>query len=261
MPISFNPGQAAAPAQTSSGIPQLVVPSVPSIATNGNASNEEKLSPFAYKNRSKSKFPVYFQGAIFLVFGIVLAITIALFMYKGTLSLEISSRQSDLTKLESGFKKMPIDDMQRLSSRLALINKILNERVSVNTAFTILEESVGDSVTYTKFDISKSSTGPSYLLSFGGDTTSYDSLYQQIQILKSKTFAGVFPKISIFGYSPLDKKGITSFKVESTVAIGGVNPDSFSIIHKDGEGSTTPQVPVTQAVPQDGASSTPSLGQ
>lgn len=268
MPFSFNPGQeqgggATAPA-TNNGIPALIVPSIPSIVEGGNA--EQKISPFAFRNRNKSNAPVYFQLAFFAMFGIMSIASIGLFAYQQILIGQIDSKKTELTEIQKGFKKPPIDEMQRLSSRLSLINKIVNERASVNTAFTILEESVNDPVTYNKFSLSKSKKNNGYDLSFGGDTTSYAALYQQVDVLKSKTFADVFKKISITGIGPLDKKGMASFKVEASVAIAGVDPDGFSVIRKSNESATgtatvSSNIPVEVVNQNNVASSTQNITQ
>jgi hypothetical protein len=110
----------------------------------------------------------------------------------------------------------------------------------VNTAFKILEESIGGPVTYTKFSLSKSKKDNNYDLTFAGETNSYSALYQQIEILNSKSFKDVFPKLSISGIGPLDKKGIVSFKVDASVAISGIDPEGFSVINNS-KASTTNQ--------------------
>lgn len=261
MPFSFTPGQdqtavaapAAAPAPTlNNGVPALNVPVAPTISLTPVT---EALSPFAYKNRNKSKFGVYFQFGVFLIFIISAVVSIGLFAYQGSINLQISNRKADLEKLQAGFKKpKDLDDIIRLSSRLTLINKIINERVSVRTAFRIIEESISSPVTYNKFALAKSRKDQTYDLTFAGETNSYAALYQQIEILNSNEFHKVFPKISITGIGPLDKRGIASFNVGASVAIAGINPDdNFTVIggfasstKKVDLGTTTSQVGMNQ---------------
>lgn len=257
MPFSFNPGQdqsgqAPAPSQapapvTNNGVPALNVPVAPTISLTPVA---EVISPFAYKNRSKSKFGVYLQSALFLVFGLNLIAALGLVGYKTALAVQISSKKDALMALQADFKRPPIEDMQKLSARIALINKVVNERASARAALTVLEESVNDAVTYTKFSMSKSKKNTYYDLSFSGETNSYTSLYQQLEILRSKTFAGAFPKIEISGVGPLDKKGITTFNVSASLAIAGVDPDGFTITHKGGDdrSTSTPVVVATSTL-------------
>lgn len=263
MPFSFNPGQEQMQApvtQQNNGVPILNIPVAPTITL---APVVETISPFAYKNRSKSKFNVYFQSAIFLIFGIMVIASIGLFSYQSSLKLQISSRQSDLMALESTFKKVPTEDMQRLSTRLSLINKIINERASVNTAFKILEASINSPVVYNKFSLSKSKKDNNYDLSFAGETGSYATLYQQIEVLNSfsnKNFAGTFTKIAISGIGPLDKKGIASFKVDGSVAIQGIDPDSFTLFHKNAGASSTQENVASSTTDTQISSSTQSVG-
>lgn len=267
MPFSFNPGQeqtslppaaTMAPPSSNNGVPTLNVPVAPTISLTPVA---EPISPFAYKNRSKSKFGVYFQSAIFLIFAVNLVAAIGIFVYQSVLLISVSSKLDAVKEAQSDFPKLPTAEMQRLSARISLINKIVNERASAITALTILEESVDNSVVYNKFSLSKSKKNNNYDLSFAGETSSYSSLYQQVELLKSKTFSGVFPKISISGIGPLDKKGIANFKVDASVAIGGVDPKGFTVIHKDelktiNENTATSSTPV---VVTSEASSSPAL--
>lgn len=249
MPFSFNPGQqqttvsTTSTPKTSNDVPSLIVPEAPTMSL---IPVVKPISPFAFRNEKTSKTAIYFQAGLFVVFLITVVISFALFSYQSTLKIQISNRKATLEEVQKGYTALPLDDMKKLSSRLTLINKIMNERASVRTALIILEESVDKPVTYNKFSLSKSkTTNNSYDISFGGDTNSYTSLYQQLDILKSKMFGTVFKKITIGGIGPLDKKGITSFKVDGTIAIAGIDPDSFTIIHKNSDGtidaSSTPQ--------------------
>ena len=241
MPFSFNPGQTqvAATGNQANGVPLLVVPEAPTITM---APVVEAVSPFAYKNRNKSKLSVYIQMVIFLIFGLTVIASFWLFSHQSTLKIQIAKRKSSLEEAQKGFTKPAIDDMQKLSSRLTLINKIMNERASVLTALKIIEESVNNPVTYNKFTLAKSKKDNYYDLSLMGETNSYEALYQQIEILKSKTFAGAFPKIAISGIGPIDKKGIANFRVDASIAIEGIDPDGFTVINKVATGSTTPDV-------------------
>lgn len=260
MSFSFNPGQeqTSAPAPSSNnGVPLLVVPTIPSIVDGGNV--VEKISPFVFRNRNKSKTGMYFQSAVFLIFGSMLIASVGLFVYQGILNVQINSKKAELDTLQAGFKKLPIEEMQKLSSRLSVINKIMNERVSVRTALTIVEESANDSVTYNKFSLTKNKTKSGYDINFGGDTGSYVSLYQQVDLLKSKIFSGVLQKVAISGIGPLDKKGVTSFKIDATVAIGGVDPDGFTVIHKNNQASTTVDVVSSSTPSTVGSESTSSV--
>lgn len=228
MPFSFNPGQSGQVANPSGGeAPPLIVPTAPVITT---TAPPEVISPFAYKNRNKSSFGVYFQFAVFLIFGITVIVSLGLFAYQRVLIAQIESKKQTLAEKEKAFPKLELDKMQDLSDRIKIINKVLSERASVKTAFSLLEATILDNtVTYNKFSLSKNKRGKGFSLSFGGETTSYTTLYQQIAALNDKRFAEYFSKINISGIGPLDKKGVGTFKADTVIYIEGINPDTFTI--------------------------------
>ena len=232
MPFSFSPGQeqqSSAPVAqtTNNGVPALVVPVIPTIATNVV---QEKISPFAFRNRNKSMFGVYFQLPLLAIFSILIITTIGLFIYQRILLFQIDTKKQQLETKQANFKKLDINEIKKLSNRVKVINKVINERASVNTALKLLEATALDnSVTYNKFSLSKNKNGKGYDLGFGGDTNSYTAVYQQIQALNDKSFAKYFTKIIISGTGPMDKKGIVSFRADTNIAIEGVDPDTFTI--------------------------------
>lgn len=231
MPFSFTPGQEqqpggvaqSTPAVNKDGVPVLQVPTIPTIVSGGNV--EEKISPFAFRNRNKSNFGVYFQGVILFVFGCIALTTIGLFVYKGILMAQITSMQEELNTKQASFPKIQLNEMVKFSDRLKKVNEIMNERASIRTAFEVLEATIQNPVTYNKFSLSKSKTKKGFFLSFGGETNSYHSLYQQIEAIKSKDFNNVLSNVTISGTGPLDKKGVGSFKVDAQVKIEGIDPD------------------------------------
>lgn len=242
MAFSFNPGQAqqAPPPGSVSEAPPLVVPTLQAPTTEAPV---EKISPFAYKNRNKSKFGVYFQGVIFLIFGIIFLSSVGLFLYQRVLLSQVESKKQALEAVEKGFPKLDLDKMRKLSARIKIINKILSERASVNTAFKLLESTALDnSITYTTFALTRSKKYKGFDLSFAGQTTNYPALYQQIEILNDKSLSQYFSKISITGTGPLDNKGVGSFRADTVVALEGIDPDTFTI---DAVGSTNNKTATT----------------
>lgn len=239
MSFSFNPGQGGqVPQASGSEAPPLFVPTAPVIST---AAPVEVISPFAYKNRNKSKFSTYFQLVIFVIFGVVSLITMGLFTYQQILVMKIESQKEALELKEKDFPKLELDKMQRLSSRIKVINKILSERASVNTALKLLEGTTLDNnVTYTKFSLARSKKYKGFDLSFAGETTSYTFLYQQIAALNDKRFSKYFSRVDISGLGPLDSKGIGNFKADTVVTISGIDPDTFTL----DPATSTPTSPV-----------------
>jgi hypothetical protein len=243
MPFNFAPGQQPANPQASqSEAPALVVPTVPNIANAGNALVAEKLSPFAYKNRSKSKFGIYFQSVIFLAFGIALFTAIGLFVYVQILSGQIERKKAELAAKEANFPKFKpgeVDEIIKLADRVKFVNKLINEQASVRTAFKMVESSVNDDVVYTKFSLSRSKTKKGFDIAFDGQTNGYYALYKQVEALKSKTFSDIFSNVQISGADAIDtRKGVASFKFVAMTNLDGIDPDTFTVTKKDTASTT-----------------------
>lgn len=248
MAFSFTPGQEqTTPAGQSpqpqaplmkNGIPALVVPT---IAVGETVVVEEKISPFAFRNRNKSKFGVYFQSAILVVFSGLVLTSIGLFVYISILKSEISKKAEALVTAQGGFPDLPLDDMKKLSDRLKIVNSVIKDHASVRTAFQILEHSVENPVIYTKFDLGKNKTKKGFSLSLLGEAESYHTLYQQTEILKTKSYSSYF---STFNFSniALDTKGILNFKLDTDIYLEGIPPDNLtfgSSTQEEGDGIDT----------------------
>jgi hypothetical protein len=258
MSFSFNPGQQQAtpsqgvtstPAVNSDGVPVLQVPVVPTITT---GPVEEKISPFAFRNRNKSNFSVYFQFVVFFIFAVMFLTTLGLFAYQRILLSQINTLKEEIDAKQAKFPQLELTKMVRLSDRLKIINTVMNERASVRTAFRILEETVEDPVTYTRFSLSKNRSKKGYNLSFAGETTSYYSLYQQIEALNSKIFSNAFSGLVISGTGPLSKTGVGTFRADATIKIEGVDPDKdenflfvSKVANQSGSNSTTTNTQAT----------------
>lgn len=265
MPFSFNPGQeqpiqapaaAQAPAVSNDGVPVLNVPVAPTISLTPVA---ETISPFAFRNRSKSKFGMYFQFGVFAIFGVMVLASISLYVYQGIVSLQVSGKQADLLAAEASFpKNLPIEDMKKLSTRIALINRVVNERASVRAGLAIVEDTVNNPVTYTKFSMTKGKKGDQYIFDLAGETNSYEALYQQLDVLKNKVFSSVLPKLEFSGIGPLDNKGIASFKVSGDMKIAGLDPDTDILVdlNKVSDGTTTNKIETSSQNVNNGTTST-----
>ncbi len=241
MPFSFSPGQeqqngaVGAPASPATqqvpamnnGVPVLQVPTIPNIAVAGAAPVEEKLSPFAFRNRNKSKFGIYFQLTVFAVFGCVIIVAVGLFGYMFVLKKQIQTKAEELSFKESTFPDLPLEDMQRFSNRLKVVNKVMKEHASIRTAFQIIEHSVENPVVYTKFNISQNKTKKGYALDVTAEAPNYHVIYQQMQILKSKTYVNYLTPVAVSNIA-VDKSGTINFKLNANISLEGVLPDSMT---------------------------------
>jgi hypothetical protein len=266
MAISFNPGQASAAGGADTGgfssaapttnpnatpVDKYIPTAIPTIA---QQEDTKDTSPLVFLNRNHSKFALYFQIGVFVIFLGNLAAVIGLFAYMGVLNAQVESKKQELATAQAGFPDLKIDEMQQVARRIRIVNTVLSEQSSVRTAFRILEESISNPVTYNKFSLSKNRGKKGYNLNFAGDTAGYENLYQQIEALQSKIFSSYFIKPEVSGIGPLDKKGIGSFKINTAIAIEGLFPDSFtvkekeeylrSLLPKEDTGTSTTNTPV-----------------
>ncbi len=246
MPFSFSPGQeqqsgavgaSATPVTQSApvsapvmnnGVPALVLPTIPNIAVGGGAPVEEKLSPFAFRNRNKSKFGIYFQFVVFAVFGCVIITLIGLFAYTFILKAEIKNKKDELTLKEQGFPDLPFQEMQKLSLRLKIVNRVIKEHASVRTAFQILEDSIEHPVIYTKFSLGKNKSKNSYNLSLDAKASNYHVVYNQMESLNNKIYSKYITSPNFTNISLDDKNGAVSFKINLLIALAGILPESLT---------------------------------
>jgi hypothetical protein len=224
--MSFSFAPAGQPPQNSTTVPALVVPEVPTIATAVAA--PEPISPFAFRNRNKSKFSVYFQGAIFLAFTVVVAATVGIFAYRGYLKSMIETKKQELETKQSSFKKLPLDDMIKITNRLKVVNQTIKKQASVRTAFLLLESGVENPVTYSKFSLSFSESKKVYTLNLSADAPSYHTMIQQIETFRDPVYKNYFSNIEI-SRPTIDEKGNGSFVINTTVNLQGVLPETFSL--------------------------------
>ena len=231
MTISFSPGQGAQPTGTQSPVVPAE-PVVPVISTNAPAAPQASQSPFAFHSRSKSKFGLYFQLVILAVFSINVLLVIALFAYQVVLSSELEDKKMALAQKQSGFKKLPLEDMQKLSDRIAAVNQALKERASVRNALSILEYGIEHSVTYNKFDLSYNEAKKNYTLSFSATAPNYHSVIQQVDTLRNKVHSQYFSSIKVSKVALDEKEGFVNFTVDLLLSLQGLLPSELFQVEK-----------------------------
>jgi hypothetical protein len=251
MTISFNPGQPQAPTQTGTQGPVTPAePAVPTIATNGPVAPVVAQSPFAFKHRSKSKFGMYFQFVIFGIFALVVLQAVGLFAYQRILMLQLDEKRDQLTQKEANFKKLPLDDMQKLSDRIAAVNQAMSEHITVRDIFKVLEYGVENPVTYTKFDLSYSENKKGYTLSIQGVAPNYYAVIQQYDTLRNNINTRYLSSVALNKVALDDKLGVVNFSFDGIVTVPVVPPDLFDLEMYLTKATTTAKTATTtSAVP------------
>jgi hypothetical protein len=169
----------------------------------------------------------------FILIGIFIVLVIAtalLFAYQRYLVSRIESKKSVLAKADSELGKLNLDAMRSMSNRMKVVNNVLAEHASVNSAFLLLEESIEHPVTYTRFDLVRKE-GPKggYDLKLNAVASSYKAVAQQLDTLRSEKYSKTFvPSVKMDGLS-LDATGKVVFNLQMPILIQGKLPEEIAL--------------------------------
>lgn len=186
--------------------------------------------------RTKEQGKSFFEIALFVVFGGLILVLIGLFGYKYYLSSQVEAKKAALASYEAKLEGMPIDDMRKLSNRLKVINQLVKEHPSVNVAFLIVEASIENMITFSKFDLHYSENSKSYQLGLAGLAPDYRSIAQQMDTYARKPYSTYMSKVKVEGLHP-DPTGQIAFSFTMPISVTGVIPETFSLIDGAAENS------------------------
>jgi hypothetical protein len=185
-------------------------------------------SPSSMMARAQEGGKSIFQLALMFCAGASILIAIGLFGYSYYLSSEVDGKKAKLDSYESQLGGLPLQDMRNLSNRIKVLNQLVKTHPSVNVAFRIVEDSVENQVTYSKFDLSYSETTKGYSLALGGMAPDYKGVAQQIDTLKRKPYTTYIPSVTVEGLSP-DSTGKIAFSVRMPVMVVGLLPEDVNL--------------------------------
>jgi hypothetical protein len=217
MSFSFKPNQAGGEAKdngnafsvSSSAPGSIPVGSIP-LGSRIDGSHEKSL----------------FQITLFIVCGILVFLTIALFGYQRYLISRIASEKQVLDEEDKALGSLDLEGMRALSNRIKVVNQVLSEHVSVSTAFLILEKSIERPITYTKFTLAKNSAGKGYELQLNATAPSYKAVAQQLDTLRSDAYSKDYiPTVSYDGLAA-DPDGNITFSLKMPIKIEGKLPET-----------------------------------
>lgn len=242
MPFSFQPNA-----------PQEGVPAgQPASAASTIGSSAQNLMV-----RASSAGKSFMEILLFMIFGATILITVGLLGYKFFLSSQIEGKREKLASYEAGLTGYPIEEMRKLSNRLKIVSQLVKDHPSVNVAFLIVEASVENMVTFTKFDLRYSDTAKSYKLVLNGVAPDYKAVAQQLDALQMDPYKRYIPKFTLETLNP-DANGRIVFSLNMPITIMGLVPDTFSVM----DGVTRPAAPVqvSTTTPDTGTGSSTPLG-
>lgn len=217
MSFSFKPAQVGGEVQGDSANPSSVSTSSPislgSMPLSGRVDSESGKS--------------IIQIVLYFIFGALIVVSVLLFAYQRYLISRIESQKQVLDEEDKALGALDLESMRALSNRMKVVSQVLNEHTSVSTAFLILEKSIENPVTYTKFSLTRNESAKGYDLQLGAIAPSYKAVAQQLDTLNSADYKKDFiPKFTYDGLT-LSDGGNVNFNLKMSVLIQGKLPESI----------------------------------
>jgi hypothetical protein len=250
MPFSFKPEISA------SAEAPIVGTALPSTSLTG--------SPSSMMARTHQEGRSLFQLILMFAAGMAVLISVGMFGYLYYVSSQVEAKKAKLTSYESQLGGMPLEDMRNLSNRIKVLNQLVKAHPSVNVAFRLVEDSIENQVTYTKFDLGYSEATKSYSLSLTGTAPNYKGIAQQIDTFGRKPYTTYIPSVTVDGLAP-DTSGRIGFTAKMPIMVVGLLPEDLNLSEGAAQlvaSSTLPEAAVISdaatTTPQDSSTSTPS---
>lgn len=241
MVFSFNPNSGQAPSEAVAGAaqpsgmqPVVITPIV-------SAADAAALpdSPFLFiKYRGRDKTVVVYLQIILIAFAILsVCASVVFFSYGLYLSSRIEKKQTEILALDATFKEYPIEDMKRLSNRMAALNGLMKDYVSARSPLRFLEDVVEKQVLFNQFALVKNQQSAGYLMNFTIITTNYRSLIQQLEALNLAQYSKVVPQSKIG--SLVDNTSSLKIRVSAPIFAQGVLSDDIVFVQPSITSSST----------------------
>ncbi len=227
MPFSFNPTAQAGGTQEG-GNPSAVgvaPQNSPDISINDAPSVPD--TPFLFlqqRGTGTISMNAYLQMLLVLICVLTVVSSITLFAYGMYLSSSIESKKEQLAAQEASFKEYPFKDMERLSTRITLVDQLLKEYISIRSPLKLLEDVVEDTAYFDKFLLTREKK-IGYSASFLVITNNYQSLIQQLEALKLTQYTKIAPQPQADSFAEEKKQQYLTVKVTTPIIVQGVLPD------------------------------------
>ncbi len=232
MAFSFSPGQIAPEGSQALAPPGTVTPGTAIAPTSGPPSD----SPFLFIKEKGQPLSIMACVQIVLIVVSVLSVIICATMYSYSvyLTAQIKDKRTELDLKDSTIPTYPYDEMNRLTKRMATLDKLLQNYISPRSPLKFLENVVEDQVVFDTFALTKDLTG-AYKINFIAVTDNYTALIQQLEALNLKEYSRVVPNPKAAGLNEAGQ--IIRINVISPVLVAGKLPDDV-IFLKDPATST-----------------------
>ncbi len=192
-----------------------------------------------------SRAPEPAKGSFFFIAlaALVISVLIALGMYgySELVRRSVEGKKTALQNYDANLGVLPLEDIRQMSNRLRAINQLVKEHPSALSAFKVVEESVENSVIYSKLDLTYSEQSKQYVLTLNAKAPSYRAVIQQVDALKKAPYTQYLSKISVDGVSP-ESNGDIRFSIKSPITIKGIRPETVLLKDTSVEGVVVNQV-------------------
>lgn len=178
--------------------------------------------------------------ALTTIFGILLLITVGLFIYQWYLQAQIEGKKQALATFESQLASVPLQDIRKLSARLKAANQLIKDHPFANVMFKVIEDSVENNIIFSKFTIQNDLTALAYIGTLEGVAPDYRSIVQQIETFKREPYTKYMSQVQVKNLRP-DASGKVSFSITFNAAIRGVLPEEVIFREELVVPETTPQ--------------------
>lgn len=175
-----------------------------------------------------------------LIFGVLLLITVGLFIYQWYLQAQIESKKQALATFESQLASVPLQDIRKLSARLKAANQLIKDHPFANVMFKVIEDSVENNIIFSKFTIQNDLTAVAYIGTLEGVAPDYKSIVQQIETFRREPYSQYMSQIQVKNLRP-DSSGKVSFAVTFNAAIRGILPEEVIFREEISTPETVPQ--------------------
>lgn len=160
--------------------------------------------------------------SIFILFSVLLA-TGGLYLYKGSLTKNITQMTNDLNLAKNRFEVSKITELQLLDKRLRASSQILANHIAVTPIFQALSDLTMKTVRYTKFSYDLGTDKNSKVdVKLSGQAVSYLDVALQADLFTTKDEGKNFID-PVFSNLTLDDSGNVLFDLEFSVDPSFVN--------------------------------------
>lgn len=226
MPFSFKPTQSETPPDT-----QGQVSAAPVFSQSG----------YMPAGRMLSQGASLIDLILYVVAGVCVLALVVLVAYHQYLSAQVEAKKTTLLGHENKLGALPLVEIERLSNRLKVVSPLVKDRVFATTAFRLLEDSVEDSVTYTRFDMQFNETSKGYVIGLAAVAPNYVSVIQQLDTFKRKPYSSYIGSVMTEGVRP-DDLGRVVLTMKMPLTIKGVLAESIVLRPAATAASVTPPV-------------------